>query len=191
MCYFGLQHAPSSPSPSSCVQGEVELLPQHRTLCCVGFQCQPLAQKGLFSHPPAFPGGIKPSHTRCGYLCSAEERQQDVAEGPRGFPHHFCPSGPTSGLRWRGLCPANCCWLWSPGHWLPAGRVSHWHRCSCGWYLAGQTQKGELWDTGMLYSPGKHQKELYRQIRNELIPWNLRRHWISWISGCWNNQMGF
>lgn len=101
----------------------------------------PVQKKELFSHLPALPCGMKPSDTWCSYLCSAGERQEDVAEGPRGFPCHFCLSGPAGGSRWGDLCPAGCCWLWSPERWLLAVRVSHWHCCSCGWYLSRRDTK--------------------------------------------------
>lgn len=61
------------------------------------------------------------------YLCSAEERQGDVAEGPKGFPYHFCLLDPTSGLKLRDLYLVNCYWLLSLGHFLPALKVFHLH----------------------------------------------------------------
>lgn len=70
------------------------------------------------------------------YLCSAEERQADVAEGPKGFPYHFCLLDPTSGLKSRDLYLVDCYWLLSPGRFLPALKVVHSRWCSRGhWYL--------------------------------------------------------
>lgn len=122
----------------------------------------PVQKKELFSHLPALPCGMKPSDTWCSYLCSAGERQEDVAEGPRGFPCHFCLSGPAGGLRWGDLCPAGCCWLWSPGRWLLAVRVSHWHCCSCGWYLSRRDTKVGGVGHRRCFMPWENQKRVTR-----------------------------
>lgn len=139
---------------------------RERWSCCLSTElcfvlassANPFQKRGFSVIPLHFQAGIKPSDTWCSYLCSAEERQEDVAEGPKGFPCHFCLLGPTSGLKLRDLYPANCCWLWSPGRWLPAGRVSHWHCCSCGWYLSRRdTKVGCVGHRGALF-PGKNKK---------------------------------